>query len=76
MWRALLVGVLAGFISGAIIGFILGMIGISLNTIQIICGGVGFVLGSFFSIAFMKKLLRTKFKTFSINVEYTQEKDI
>ena len=42
---ALFGGMLVGAIAGAVIGVILGAAGVSLKTIPIITGGVGFLLG-------------------------------
>ncbi len=38
-------GFILGAVGGGIVGFFLGAAGVDLNTIKLICGGVGLILG-------------------------------
>jgi ABC-type uncharacterized transport system permease subunit len=38
-------GTVVGFVAGAMLGFVLGGLGVHMRTIQIVCGGLGFLLG-------------------------------
>ncbi|QQG35305.1 MAG: hypothetical protein HYS17_07030 [Micavibrio aeruginosavorus] len=65
-WRAILLALGAAFVFGFIVGLAGAAVGLDKNSITYIGGAGGFVLGLFFSVHVMKRILKKSFGHFRI----------
>lgn len=65
-WRAVLVVLGVSILAGFVIGFIGAIIGAPKDGITAFSGLLGGVIGLYFSIKILKKILNKKFKTYRI----------
>ncbi len=76
LWRniiALVVSIMAGSVAGFVIGFMFGLIGVSTDTIQVLCGILGGAIGLALSVVPMKMILGKKFGNYRLVLVSTDD---
>lgn len=66
IWRALLFAMLGGSFAGFLVGFAAAMLGVAPQKVAYVNLGIGAILGLYFSVWSLGKVLKKKFPTFRI----------
>jgi len=66
MWRSILGAIAGGFVIGFVIGLVASLMGVDIESIQIIVTPLGALVGAIINIFFTKKVIGKQFKDFKL----------